>query len=113
MCERRVAEHGIVRSDRFSQVDKGDIFLLAETQTSQMLADNLLAKFQDTDSYQRITEGLLAIASGDEETTVHSHADRKSMSREPRAPRGSARTSLARHSNKRTSLLGATEEEQD
>lgn len=32
-----------------------------------MLADNLLAKFQATDRYQRIAEGLAAIASGDQE----------------------------------------------
>eukprot|EP00752_Nemacystus_decipiens_P004835 g4399.t1 len=56
---------------------KAGIFNLAETQTSHMLADNLLAKFQATETYQRINEGLLAIASGDE-----------SMS-EPPAPRAS------------------------
>lgn len=85
-----VAAHEIVRSDSLSsQDDRADIFTLAETQTSQMLADNLLAKFQATERYQRIAEGLLAIASGDEER-VHCDAAANSMSKSP-VHRGSTR----------------------
>lgn len=43
-----------------------------------MLADNLLAKFQATDTYRRINEGLMAIASGDEEL-VHGDTATKTI----------------------------------
>lgn len=83
-----VAVHGIVCSDRFSQDDRVNIFTPAETQTSQMLADNLLAKFRATEGYQRIAEGLLAIASGDEDR-VHCLMAAKSKSKPPVSKRSS------------------------
>ncbi|CAN0095666.1 unnamed protein product [Ectocarpus fasciculatus] len=77
---------------RFKELDtddRADIFTLAETQTSQMLADNLLAKFHATERYQLIAKGLLAIASGDE-GRVHYDAAANNMSKSP-VHRGSTR----------------------
>ncbi|CAM9191601.1 unnamed protein product [Ectocarpus sp. 8 AP-2014] len=86
-CRARTEVLRDVDEARFKELDtddRADIFTLAETQTSQMLADNLLAKFQATERYQRIAEGLLAIASGDEER-VHCDAAANSMSKSPKA----------------------------
>ncbi|CAN0342824.1 unnamed protein product [Ectocarpus sp. 6 AP-2014] len=103
-CRARTGVMRDVDEARFKKLDtddRADIFTLAETQTSQMLADNLLAKFQATERYQRIVEGLLAIdiiASGDE-GRVHCDAAANSMSKSP-VHRGSTRHTLrwTRHS---------------
>lgn len=95
-----------IHPDRLFQDDRAHIFTPAETQTSQMLAENLLAKFHATEGYQRIAEGLLAIGSS-EERVNRSHSDMTANGKETSVQGGAANFTkkLTRLGTLKTALL--------